>query len=121
MRARDRAVTCTAVAAAACAAAAGILAPLAARAATSACTAVASPGNPAENNDTYIWVTAKPQTRVTAVAHYKTTSTAVGRETDPAGHATVPFRISHATRNRPVSVTVTAGAVHCTASFTPRN
>lgn len=89
-----------------------------------ACIASMSVPRPTRGATTDALVTTAPGSRVTAKAHYKTTTTPHSRTASPAGRATIPFDIGGATpgyRVR-VSITITSGQLRASrsTSFTPR-
>jgi hypothetical protein len=84
------------------------------------CAVTMSSANPAQNSvETANITSSVPNTAVSVVAHYKTTTSSYGGTTDGAGSASVSFPIGSATVARPVPVDVTIGAASCTTSFTP--
>ena len=71
-------------------------------------------------SDTAIVSSNVPNTPVSLVAHFKTTSTPHSGATDGAGNAQITFGIGHPTAGFTVVVDVTIGSATCSTSFTPQ-
>ena len=87
------------------------------------CTASMSNSRPPQNSTTNVLVKTTAAATVTTVAHYKSTNTTNTGRSNGSGRATIPYKISRATRGYRVvvSVTVKKGSVSgsCSTSFTP--
>ncbi|HKN98959.1 MAG TPA: hypothetical protein VJX10_17700 [Pseudonocardiaceae bacterium] len=79
--------------------------------------------HPADNHATDVIVHTVAGARVTATAHYKTTTTSHSATASGGGRAEIEFLISRATPGFTVIVSVTAtahgSADSCSTSFTP--
>ena len=105
----------------------GLLAPAAEAAvpATKKCTATVSTSRPYQYSTVRVNVSKVPgNVTVTTSAKYKTTTTKHTARSSAQGKASVPYKISRATPNYKVVVSVTAQKGNqkyaCSTSFTPR-
>lgn len=86
----------------------------------STCSASVKFPTPTGGDETVYVASNVPNTPVSVVAHYKTTTHPFTTATDGTGHATMIFSIGRPTPGYTVSVTVTVGSAHCETSFTPQ-
>jgi hypothetical protein len=86
------------------------------------CVASVSNAHPTQYSTVYVYVTVgRPSIDVHAVAHYKSTDTAHDAVTASDGKATLPFKISRATKGFTVVVDVSvSGGPSCQTAFTPQ-
>jgi uncharacterized lipoprotein YajG len=88
------------------------------------CTASVSNAQPYQNQQVLVYTHTQAASRVTTVAHYKTTDSQVVTVANVAGLGTSTYNISRAARGYrvKVSVAVVKGSQHasCSTYFTPR-
>jgi hypothetical protein len=92
-------------------------------ASTLKCSARVSNAAPAQYSDVTVYVSTRSGAHVHTVAHFKTTKNTKSTTANRAGHASIMYSVSDATKGYRVVVAVTTtykGATgHCSTNFTP--